>query len=355
MDAAFNLEFTRRQYRELMTGQSSQGRLAELDALRGIAASIVVLFHYTWQGVNVLPEVTLIPWGLSWGHYGVELFFAISGFVIFMTLERTRTAADFFVSRFARLFPAYWFAIGLTSLGLVVLGAQSLSQPPEIALVNLSMMQSFLYLPSVDGVYWSLSVELAFYACMLALWRLNLLARIEMVLLGWIALKLLWWGLPELPSRVGAVLAVRYIPWFAIGMTAYRVRTGARSLSEQMPVLLAGLATVAITGPLMDSAVFVAIFAIFAALVAGRLTFLDNRLLLWLGALSYSLYLIHQNLGYAMILALENVGLSPSAALLCAIAASLGVAHAMQTLIEQPTLKAIRNWWKTRKARTVPA
>ncbi|HEX8058623.1 MAG TPA: acyltransferase [Novosphingobium sp.] len=331
-----------------MSERLQQGRLGELDALRGIAAMLVLLFHYTAHSEAVLPAARHIAYGVSWGHYGVQLFFAISGFVILMTLERTASTADFLVSRFARLFPAYWAAVLFTSASVVLLDAAVLAQPGPIILTDLSMLQGFLYLPSVDGVYWSLTVELAFYFCMWCLWRARLLGRIEAILLGWIGLTVLWWLVPALPSRVGMVLVVRYIPFFAIGMAAYRVRTGARRWSEQLPVLALGLAAVALVETPESAAVYASVVAIFALLVGGRLGWLANPLLLWLGALSYTIYLIHQNFGYALIAALERAGFAPWAALICTIAATLLVAQLIHNLIEQPALRGIRTWWKQR-------
>jgi peptidoglycan/LPS O-acetylase OafA/YrhL len=51
---------------------------------------------------------------VPWGYLGVNLFFVISGFVIFMTLDRTLVPLDFVISRTSRLFPAYWAAIIIT-------------------------------------------------------------------------------------------------------------------------------------------------------------------------------------------------------------------------------------------------
>ena len=86
-------------------------RLLELDALRGLAALAVVLFHYTvYYGKTV--DHADNPWfRFSYGHYGVMLFFMISGFVILMTLDRTKTVWDFAVARFCRLYPVYWAAM----------------------------------------------------------------------------------------------------------------------------------------------------------------------------------------------------------------------------------------------------
>ena len=80
-------------------------RLLELDALRGIAAMAVMGFHYTTLYSHETGHLGELPFEVRYGNYGVHLFFMISGFVIFMTLERTRTAKDFIVSRFSRLFP----------------------------------------------------------------------------------------------------------------------------------------------------------------------------------------------------------------------------------------------------------
>jgi peptidoglycan/LPS O-acetylase OafA/YrhL len=88
-------------------------RLVEIDALRGVAALAVVLFHYTTHFTKLFGASPPPTISFSMGHYGVNLFFIISGFVIFMTLEKTLRPMDFVVSRFSRLFPTYWVAIVL--------------------------------------------------------------------------------------------------------------------------------------------------------------------------------------------------------------------------------------------------
>ena len=96
--------------------ETFNSRILELDVLRGLAALGVVLFHYTVvYPLSYNPyESTLFKFPL--GYYGLHLFFMISGFVIFMTLERTAHSLDFIVSRFSRLFPCYWAAVILTFL-----------------------------------------------------------------------------------------------------------------------------------------------------------------------------------------------------------------------------------------------
>ena len=82
-------------------------RYRELDALRGLAAMLVVLFHYSWGRPENRFEFSV-------GNTGVDLFFIISGFVIFMSLEKAENLRQFVGNRFARLYPAYWVCVILT-------------------------------------------------------------------------------------------------------------------------------------------------------------------------------------------------------------------------------------------------
>ncbi|WP_158241450.1 acyltransferase [Novosphingobium sp. TH158] len=274
-----------------------------------------------------------------------------------MTLERTDRGADFVISRFARLFPAYWAGVAATSLLVRAMGAPELAQPGWIVAANLTMLQGFLYLPSVDGVYWSLTVELAFYLCMFALWKVRWLHRIEAVLIGWVSLKLLWWVVPVLPSRLGQLLLVDYVPWFAVGIAAYRVRARERRWAQQLPLFALCAAVIGLVDGLVGLLVLCATAGLFAALAEGRLGLLDRPVLLWLGGLSYPLYLVHQLVGYALIARLEEMGASPLLALVLTLAAALALAQVIRSLIEQPALRAIRSWWqhRSRKAGALAA
>ncbi|MBL8484418.1 MAG: acyltransferase, partial [Rhodocyclaceae bacterium] len=139
-------------------------RLVEVDALRGIAALAVVFFHYTTRFDQLYPGYEPPSLAMPLGHYGVNLFFIISGFVIFMTLDRTSRPMDFVMSRFSRLFPAYWTAIVLTFVVTHQLGLPGKLVGLDTLLVNVTMIQGLLGFGHVDGVYWTLEVELLFYA-----------------------------------------------------------------------------------------------------------------------------------------------------------------------------------------------
>ncbi len=333
----------------------SETRLEVLDALRGIAALAVVLFHYSHYFTIAFPDQPHAPFDFAAGKHGVSLFFAISGFVIFMTLEKTRRAADFIVSRFARLFPAYWAAIILTTLVVHFASLTRFTLSVRDVAINFSMLQAFIYVPSVDGVYWTLAVELSFYACMFALWRFRLLERIEVVLLGWLALKWLWWAVPGLPWLAGMVLVQKYIPFFAIGILAYRVWIGTRTPLSQVPALAFALLTVAVLDERETFLVAVFVAAIFSAIAVRPPRVAMPAALTWLGGISYTLYLVHENIGYALLLALEGRGLPPFLAIAVALGVAVSLAWLVSLLVERPALAAIRGWWRTQSARLAPA
>src|SRR5579864_8086350 len=97
-------------------------RIESLDSLRGLAVLMVLFFHYTcrfqpaYYGYPSRPAIAL-----PFGNLGVQLFFVISGFVITMTLVRCESQFEFLWKRFARLYPAYWFAVTLTFSAVALL------------------------------------------------------------------------------------------------------------------------------------------------------------------------------------------------------------------------------------------
>ena len=141
-----------------MPSQTGSGRVEELDVLRGLAALSVVVFHYVGHCARYFNDFNF---DFTYGKYGVQLFFVISGFVIYFTLEKCRDWRDFAFSRFSRLFPSYWTVLML----LISANLFLLKKKVYLAAyaINMTMLQKFIGFPDLDIVYWSLAVELAFY------------------------------------------------------------------------------------------------------------------------------------------------------------------------------------------------
>jgi peptidoglycan/LPS O-acetylase OafA/YrhL len=341
------------------TSPPKHDRLLELDVLRGLAAIAVVLYHFTARYPQLYGYPSPPAFTVSYGYLGVEFFFCISGFVIFMTLDRTRRPLDFVVSRFSRLWPAYIAAIALTFSVVHLFGLPGRATTFMQALVNLTMFQELLRVPHVDAVYWSLQVELIFYCWMFLAYRTGLLKHVRVLmsvaLLPPIVNALLTWRLGRgVPYLADTLLLVDYAPYFVIGLGAYnlyRRREGAR-----FDLLLMAAATVvASLASVIEGIAAVAATLVFCAAARGGLRWLANGPLIFFGTISYTLYLVHQNVGYIVIRALTSRGVPATAAIAAAFACAVCLAAALTWLIEKPALRLIRDFYVRHKQNANPS
>src|SRR3546814_20270647 len=88
-----------------------------------------------------------------------------------------------------------------------------------------------------------MTLVFAFYMCMVGLWAVFGLRHMERLLFGWLAIKWLWWLVPDLPERIVMVLLLRPFGFFAVGMVAYRIWAGHRTWRQHAPLLTFVLAT----------------------------------------------------------------------------------------------------------------
>ena len=334
----------------------SGSRLLEVDALRGVAALSVVLFHYTTRFSELYATPGKASLSFPHGHYGVNLFFIISGFVIFMTLARTERPMDFVVSRFSRLFPAYWVAIFVTFALTHALGLPGKLVGFGTAVLNMLMIQGLFRIEFVDGVYWTLEVELIFYAMMLLVFRLRWLHRIHLLLLAMLGLRLAYFGMAhlfgiDLPWTVYRLLILEYIPWFAIGICIFQIvhRKPGESLNAPAATTLLAIAAMAIGNSLFLAGLALALALLVLAAASGRLPLLRWRVFTALGAISYPLYLLHENIGWSIELRLLSAQWPMDLAIAIALAITLMLSGALTLLVERPAMKAIRAAYKRRR------
>ena len=147
-------------------------RLEWLDALRGLAAVVVVFEH----SLNVLfPEIRrdASPW-FDFGRYGVFVFFIVSGYIIPASLERHGSVRRFWIGRMFRLYPL-WAVAAVIGVGIALAGFtwslphQLTERPGLSALAHLTMLQELLSVPNAVTVFWTLSYEMAFYLLVTAM------------------------------------------------------------------------------------------------------------------------------------------------------------------------------------------
>ncbi|AKJ29902.1 acyltransferase family protein [Caldimonas brevitalea] len=334
-------------------------RFHEIDLLRGIACAMVVAFHYLWRGQQADWLHGHAPGWLAgaaqYGYLGVHLFFMISGFVIFMSAQGV-SGRQFVASRAARLYPAFWVAAPLTALVAWSFGSTLFGVTlPQLA-ANMTMAPHWLGVEFVDGAYWSLAVELHFYIMVWAALVLGLLPRATWLLAGWLLLSTLNAVRPIYPLEFW--LNAKWAPFFAAGVCCYLIREHGPSLERcglwlwsfclalfyvaVAPWLKQAGAEASVQSAVVSAALVSMFFGVFALIAFDRWRMAASRWTFWAGALTYPVYLLHQNIGYLLIEApgWQALGFWLRVTLTCAVIGVL--AWALHRYVERPLAPRLR-------------
>lgn len=279
-------------------------RYGELDALRGIAALMVVIFHFIWGR----PDDAHFNFNI--GNMGVELFFIISGFVIFMSLSKIESGTEFIINRFTRLYPTYWACLSLTFILINIYYHYTIIDFPKLHvsdyLANLTMFQFFIGFPNVDESYWTLSIELLFYILMFLFYKLKLLKHILSIGLAMVLILVL---LNQFYWNTSLQLIFRYVPLFSYfplfyaGILFYKLFSSDKSRAKYFSLIVLAFCSQYLlfntTGRIIffsaqTYAVVLFIFMIVFSLIAiKKMSFITFKPLLFLGKISFALYLLH--------------------------------------------------------------
>ncbi len=331
-------------------------RVEGVDVIRGLAALTVLVSHYIphwdqYYGAYLGFVSNAV------GYYAVEVFFVISGLVIYNTLERCRNVRHFVWLRFSRLYPALWFVLVITVLLMYLVG-----KPVWLLGIaaNATMFQEFLGVGHLDNVFWSLSVELAFYAQAACLFALGWHTRVTAVAWVWLLASCVWSvvadpGADTSRDVFALYFALDYAAFFVIGMTLHKISR--QDAGAQLYLLLAAahLTAYLVEGVTGFCVALTATVSVWGAL-HGYLNLLVNSATLWLGKISFSLYLLHRNFGYELLREFHELGLGPTLSIVLTSLLALGLAAAVTFAVELPAMRLLRKldqkWTGQRGKRT---
>lgn len=291
-------------------------RLETLDALRLLAALVVLLFHFGFRGLTLgLTDVSLPAYEpvLKYGYLGVQLFFVISGFVIAYSAEG-RTPLQFGIARFARIYPTFVLCMTITFVVVVLFGAPRLQATPGQWAANLLIKPELIGKQSLDGSYWSIFYEVVFYAWVFAFLAAGWFRRANYpaIVIGWLLVSVV--DRATISSGVMRYLLLTdQSAFFCAGLMLYAAfRDG---YDRKVFALLALCTAVAIFqslqlaqwsrenyhvsySDLVVAGSCIAIIATVAAAIRLPRLPLPSGLMLAIGGLTYPLYLLHQHIGY---------------------------------------------------------
>jgi peptidoglycan/LPS O-acetylase OafA/YrhL len=349
---------------------AADGRYENIDVLRGVAALLVVWLHASEVYVR-MPEVRAygswlhdIAHFLQLGKTGVIAFFAISGFVVTSTIKppKFEGTIQFVIKRFFRLYPAYWLAVALTYL-LVWAPVNHPVIPAEV-LANLTMLPTLFGVKAAMGHFWTLEIEFVFYAVVVVLFLTGKLSNPKVLVLlicllslsplGRAMHKLTWmaegqghWSL--LPQCLGIML------WGSLLRRSYNPSAGAREKLKAWRTTPILIATAFVFGSALGIGGKIRTWDIVTYLgglgtVWGLLLFVAfaltgrgwPRWMVWLGTVSYSIYLLHPVVLHPLNFFLEShrdvTALTPLWVLVAFVAlVTIAIASATYKLIEAPS------------------
>lgn len=347
-------------------------RIESLQALRGLAAILVMLFHYRFYLRSQVENGTTIWDALfGWGIIGVDIFFIISGFIMVYTTQNYTqslfSTKRFLINRVIRIFPMYYVGLLITFL---LSGAMSTFHYPEKVQNLLSALTFTVYKTDITphyiddgGMYnirWTLNYEVYFYiafsVCLLVKHRL-------LALIGFSALMICLipaiagfqpttsiQGYPFhsptlglltnpvfLEFIIGAIVGYLYLKLKNItSSTKIQAIASFISLSLFMYVIY-GIYNESLRAFNTESAIILGVFILFITLADPLLKKYIPHILTYLGDISFSLYLLHGAIGSAVMKRMELFELSNYKGIVTvviAISLSIFISHLTHKYIE---------------------
>lgn len=329
-------------------------RLQVLDYGRFLAAVFVMSFHYFFNGINNGKVTALEPFSAisdiaKYGYLGVEFFFIISGYVIGYSYSG-KTAGQFTLSRTVRLLPAFWAGIIFTSTMSFLIGTNGTEVTLAQFFANFMLVPQIFGFGFVDGVYWTLVYEVAFYSLLIFAMILGLTRHISgfFLIWPWLIAICSFTPLRDVPYLGG------YFAFFAAGAVFAHMRSWRAIVAIPTAfVAIYNIVDFAIShgldlaierntyySPSVIFLVIITMAAFFLSLNINAVREIKLPFSVQIGSLTYPLYLIHAHFGYMM---LNQIGQEAGKYLIALLVMALSICLAL--LLHILVERRMKSFW----------
>jgi peptidoglycan/LPS O-acetylase OafA/YrhL len=326
-------------------------RIQSLDLLRFIAAISVVFYHFYGTPDSPFGLFTDIS---KYGFLGVPLFFIISGFVITISADN-RSPKAFLIARLIRILPMYWLGLILTSFIVIINGNFDDRVTIINFFANITLFNQYMNIPNIDGVYWTLQIEIIFYFMMFFLLLFGIFSNIKLWVSIWL-LCLISFFIFKQPFFLPYFVPAAYAGFFIVGINLYLISkerlTRFTSFVGLVAAFITSYSAFNITPSFIRNAshehqyiagILVLIMQLIFVLIAlDKLRLPQSKLLMILGGITYPLYLIHNLIGKILIEKLSlYLGISISTGLV--VFGLIVVSYFMYLLIDVKLAKILKS------------
>lgn len=344
-----------------------ENRLDQIDALRGLAALLVIITHasssfsaYALQHGHgdLLYRFVLI---VDTGRIGVMVFFIVSGFVVASTLDAPGASlSKFVVRRLFRLYPLFWLSVILVVFFLQGKNELIPTIPDgKTIAVNSTMLPTLLGVNPLMTLYWTLETEIVFYLAAVATYKSGVLfaPRKLLILVGVLIFTFAAMMFGILPSPASLAwkslgLNLAFMFWGSLFYTVFSKCPAPTTIRFSHPIALAMAIILAPSlftfvrfllhgggDDLRWSIAYPCAVLVFSTLYFAKGQWL--RMASYLGLISYSMYLLHPAAIVAVGFLLESYGLIASTASLpvlsfAAIVVTIAMSLVTYAVIEKP-------------------
>ena len=346
-------------------GHFASGRVVQLDSLRGIAAATVVV-HHLWA----MSHSERTPWYLvpfTAGHEAVILFFVLSGYVLSLPFWEGRQSrySVYLVRRICRIYAPFVLTLLLSAFGCSLFYKTHLPltefylktwQDP-VSVISFVGQLSMPDRPVLNGAIWTLRYEMELsFVFPLVCWLLSRSRYLPFVVLAVMRFAQSWLSHTQVISRSGPVTSflsgfLYYAPFFICGGILARERMLLLRLvvavrRRVLYVLLAGALllyfnqmVVSLSAPQSEILTLLGALMLMMFVQDPRTGLgMTNGVCQYLGRVSYSMYLVHYIVLFALFDLLYWYVSLPLLACLC-LAGTVGVAHVFCIGVEEPALR----------------
>jgi peptidoglycan/LPS O-acetylase OafA/YrhL len=316
-----------------------------IDSLRGIAATMVCLFHFVCATTNYIENKTIIEI-FSFGKYGLHIFFVISGIVIPLSMIKCDYSINIFFKylwkRIIRIEPPYLFSIILFII-YAFLRKQFYSsiESVEIPSINQVLMHLGYLVPFIENgkwfinTYWSLAIEFQYYLVLSLIFPLLLHKNI---LIRLIFSSLFLFSCLVYPNDSFLPF---WTPLFMLGISYITFIHNKISLKEFIVWQVLSLILIFY----LNEATML-VFCVITMLLIHFFSNFKNRITLFLGKISYSIYLLHGITGGLVINFLSHKYIEPYQKILVIVLGFLvatGCSYIFYLIVEKPSQKWSKN------------